>query len=165
MSRENLTERESHFIEDYIKTKFANKRASYMRAYRIKNADQASVEVHRLLKKDKIKKALEEQEGLAAELARENKLSRSHLLRELKDIIYGTTTHVDKQGKVWELRNKTKDVLSAIAIVCKMTGDFAPEKKMLKIEPEVQEGITPEELARKTPEELEKYKESILSSL
>jgi hypothetical protein len=155
------TETEKLFVAEYIRNGFNGRRA-YMKIYKTDNETSASSYASQLLKKERIQKVIENEEGGYKDIARKLKLDKKSILKQLAKIIYETTAVKDKLGNWLEVPNTPKDINAAIITVCKLTGDFAPEKTTIEVE---SGELTEEDLAKKTPEELEEIKEAILKRL
>jgi hypothetical protein len=123
-----LSEQELVFVHEYVRNGF-NGSASYKVAYQEEDQAKASHGAYRLLKKPLIQDAIEQEEGSYKALARELEMDRKAILQELKDIIWAEHNFVTKKGDVVAIQNDGKTKNAAIVTLCKLIGDFSPEKK------------------------------------
>ena len=77
------------------------------------------------------------------------------------DLIFGTTTVVTKTGNIVEIPNDGKTINAAINTLCKLTGDFAPEKSIVSINEESDD----RDLTQMTEEQLIELKAQLLKDL
>jgi len=155
----DLTPKEQLFVQEYVINGFNGKRA-YMKAYESENENLASTEACKLLKKVKIQDALEIEEGGFRQIARQHKLDRQAIVQRLYDLIYGTTLVKTKLGDIIEIPQDGRTINNAIITLSRLTGDFAPEKKDIKLQDDVFEDVT-----KMNKEEREAYKAKVLAEL
>lgn len=141
----DLTQKELGFVQEYLINGFNGKRA-YMKAYATENENMAAVEACKMLKKPKILKALDEEEGGFKELARIYGAEKKMIVKKLVEHI----TDGDR-----------KESIAAINTLAKLTGDFAPEKKDVKFEDESSHIDT----KGMNDKQLEEVKKDLLSSM
>jgi hypothetical protein len=159
-----LNLKEQAFVSEYLLNGCNGKRA-YMKAYENDNENSSAVEAHKLLKKEKIKRALDEEEGGFKELAREYGADKKAIVKKLYHLIFEPVEIVqkDKNGKLnkIEVDRDGKEIIQAINTLAKLTGDFAPEKKEIKLDEEK----SPIDTKNLTPEELDELKKDLLSNM
>jgi hypothetical protein len=140
-----LLPKETLFVQAYL-TNGYNGRQAYMTAYETDNKNVASVEACKMLKKEKIKKALDNEEGGFKDLARQYGADKLSIVKKL-------VQHINSEDE--------KTSISAINTLAKLTGDFAPEKKDIKIDDE----YSHIDIAKLDANELEDMKKALLGSM
>jgi phage terminase small subunit len=140
----NLSIKELKFVQEYLINGFNGKRA-YMAAYETDNENMASVQACVMLKKPKILKALDEEEGGFKELARTYGAEKKNIVKKLIE-------HMNEGDR--------KESIAAITTLMKLTGDFAPEKKEVKVDEESKIDIE-----NMTDKQLEDLKKNLLSNM
>ena len=142
----NLTFKELKFIEEYLTNGF-NGSGAYQVAYETDNRDVAKAEAWALLRKPKIQFAIEDSEQSYRALAREMKIGRKNILKEVI-VVVKSDNHKEK--------------LAGINLICKLTGGFSPERKDVSIEYESNFNV---DISKLSKEELLALRTEILASL
>lgn len=159
---EKLNQKESNFIENYVSNGFSNATEAYIQSYETNNRNTAKKEAHKLLQKNKIQKGIEQAEFGYKHLARAHGVSRVNIILKLKEIIMGKKEIIDESGKtIQEPKYDGKTINSAITTLCKLTGDFAPQKQEIEIE---SSGLDVD-VSKLNPEELEELRLKLLANL
>ena len=146
MQKNELTIKELRFVEEYVGNSF-NGSKSYQIAYQTDNKDISKAEAWKMLQKQKIQDAIMLTEKSYKQLAREMRLDRRRVLTVLREIIKG---------------DNAKDKLAGINILCKLTGDFSPQRQEIQVEYESSLDI---DLSKLSADELKELQDSILASI
>lgn len=152
MKTNNITEQELNFVHEYVSNGFRGKDA-YLAAFQKEGEEMKDTKAYsgsyRLLKKQIIQDAIDAEEGSYKAKAREMDMSRSDILSELKNIVWGSRKAITKDGDEIEVTEDGKTKIAAINTLVKLTGDFSPERKEVDFTQETKidtKGMTPEKL-------------------
>ncbi len=132
-------------MEEYLKQGF-NGSKSYQIAYQTDNREVAKAEAYKLLRMPKIQDAIEATEQSYRGLAREMALDRRSILLQIRDIM--------KNGKPMAR-------LSAINTLCKLKGDFAPQRQEI----DFYESGSTVDITKLSSEEQDELRQKLLSEI
>ena len=159
-----ITEQELKFVHDYVSNGFKGTKA-YESAFEIKPKDdkernKIGGRAYRLLKTQIIQDAIDTEEGSFKATAREMDMGRKEILGELNKILFGSQVRIDKKGEQIEIEEDGKTKIAAINTLCKLTGDFSPERKEVDFSPSRK--IDTKNLSK---EEIKAMQESLLNEM
>ncbi|MDP1728957.1 MAG: terminase small subunit [archaeon] len=157
-----LNERQTKFCEEYVANGF-NGTQAYKLAYeedgKIPGDNVAAVEAHRMLRDGRFVDKIKDIEGNYRIAGHKAGINKQAIMNALARMLDATKT-IYYTGNVIGEENDFIAVNNAITTYAKLTGDFAPEKKDVKIEESGNIDIT-----KLTVEEREAYKTKILAEL
>lgn len=154
-----LNEKQVKFCEEYVANGF-NGTSAYKIAYSTDNDNVAAVEAHRMLADLRVVEKIKDVEGnyrIAGHVAGINKQAIMNALSRMLDakkMVFFNGREVGEVDDFIAINN-------AVTTYAKLTGDFAPEKKDLKIS----DDMSSKDVTKMTKEEREAYKAEILAEL
>jgi len=139
---EELTKQEQNFVKEVAITD--NKTQAVVKAYKVKDPDYAGVKGHRLIRKDKIKKAVAEVKKTIADQIPDELLVKTHLegLKAGKHIYKNNNEsgEIEDLGVEADYATRHKYLESGY----KVKGTFAPDKN-INLNVNLDDGLTEEE--------------------
>ncbi|CCK86343.1 Putative Terminase small subunit [Lactobacillus equicursoris DSM 19284 = JCM 14600 = CIP 110162] len=162
---DELTAKQRKFVAEYVKT--GNATQSYLSAgYSAKNGNTASTLAARLLRNDRVKKAIDEK---MAEIESHKIMDAVEYLQTLTSIARGETTEeqLANNGDVFTLKTRTSDRLAALRELGKR---FPVSSKMqaaleLKTQAEARKAEAEAQISEATAKRVEEHEEAALSRI
>lgn len=108
-----LSKKHLNFIEHYFINGF-NATKAYMEAYPKASEKSASEAASRLLQRDEVAAEIKARQ---AELSEKNEIKRDKIVTDLNELILNCKAKGDR-----------RNLLGALNLLCKMSGQFAPQK-------------------------------------
>lgn len=152
-----LNEKQKLFCENYVANGF-NATKAYLDAYESDSPKSAAVSGCELLRKASIQEYLKAVEGDYRIIGQEVGINKKLIMERLRDQLFAKKKVFFDDGNLEKDVDDNTAINNAIVTYLKLIGDFAPEKKDIKIE----ESAPVQDLTGKTPEELEKIKQEML---
>lgn len=164
---EELTKQEQNFVKEVAITD--NKTQAVVKAYKVKDPDYAGVKGHRLIRKDKIKKAVAEvKKTIADQIPDEDLIKKHKELLEQKQLAYFVfrrsikdeeieghmeangldlivIRETDKGKMAFYSISDAQAVKSGLDMAYKIKGTYAPDKN-INLNVDFNEGLTDEEV-------------------
>ena len=157
-----LNANQKRFCEAYILNGFNGTKA-YQEAYGTEKSGSAAVCAHDLLNKADIIDYLKVLEGDYRIIGQEVGINKKLIMERLKDQLFAKKKVFFDDGNIEKEVEDNTAINGAINTYLKLTGDFAPEKKDIKLNGD--SALSTEDLSKSTPEELEKKKQELILEL
>ena len=148
-----ISDKHKQFCEEYIANGYNGSKA-YSIVYNNKNKNTCAVEASKLLRLPRITNYLEETEANYRIIGHQIGVDRKMVMKTLKSLLTAKKGIYNKGIKMASEADHTA-VNNAINTLCKIFGDFAPEKTELVIEDEGLD-IDPSKLSKKEKAALKK---------
>lgn len=153
-----LNEKMIKFCEEYVANGF-NGTAAYKIAYGSDNDNVAAVESHRMLNDVRFIEKIKEVEGDYRITGHKAGINKQAIMNALSRML-GAKKVVFYEGRMVDEVDDFISVNNAITTYAKLTGDFAPEKRDIKLDDTSGADVT-----KMNKEEREAYKAKILAEL
>ena len=153
-----LTEKQLAFCQEYVNNGY-NGSAAYRVAYEQDNNDVCKAEAYKMIRLLPIQEGIKNAELDYRITGHGLGINKEAICKVLKEAMDAKKTLYDK-GEVLDTCPDHKSRISAVETYAKLVGDFAAEKKEVRVDDTPAVDVT-----KMTPEERETYKAKILAEL